>query len=321
MNREISVSSLQEFIDFLDQQSKLNNSFYFRGEERDFKQTKNTASGFRWMSENRLQYGEENTTFPRNYCDLLKMRQQFFSEIGYSLTKYEVENFIAYCQHHGLPTELLDISENPLVALYFACQNEDDGFVYCFDKVLFSTIPTQHSLIKDDISRQSFDLLGFGTNCFDKQVLIEGVKNVEKKKAGATITVSFTSVKELMIHELEKIDTSLKKLSTSELCQAFVKNISKVDSDILPYFLHKPSVKFDRMVNQQGLFVVQQYFLPDAYQKLLPSITIKIKEKYKARILEQLDYIGINQKFVYPDVDNIASYIKEKVAKSNNLVE
>ncbi len=61
--------------------------------------------------------------------------------------------------------------------------------------------------------------------------------------------------------------------------------------------------------------------MPDAYQKLLPSITIKIKEKYKARILEQLDYIGINQKFVYPDVDNIASYIKEKVAKSNNLVE
>ncbi|HEP1794216.1 TPA: FRG domain-containing protein [Streptococcus suis] len=321
MNREISVSSLQEFIDFLDQQSKLNNSFYFRGEERDFKQTKNTASGFRWMSENRLQYGEENTTFPRNYCDLLKMRQQFFSEIGYSLTKYEVENFIAYCQHHGLPTELLDISENPLVALYFACQNEDDGFVYCFDKVLFSTIPTQHSLIKDDISRQSFDLLGFGTNCFDKQVLIEGVKNVEKKKAGATITVSFTSVKELMIHELEKIDTPLKKLSTSEICQAFVENISKVDSDILPYFLHKPSVKFDRMVNQQGLFVVQQYFLPDVYQKLLPSITINIKEKDKVRIIEQLDYIGINQKFVYPDVDNIASYIKEKVAKSNNLVE
>ncbi|HEL1895246.1 TPA: FRG domain-containing protein [Streptococcus suis] len=204
MNREISVSSLQEFIDFLDQQSKLNNSFYFRGEERDFKQTKNTASGFRWMSENRLQYGEENTTFPRNYCDLLKMRQQFFSEIGYSLTKYEVENFIAYCQHHGLPTELLDISENPLVALYFACQNEDDGFVYCFDKFLFSTIPTQHSLIKDDISRQSFDLLGFGTNCLDKQDLIEDVKKIEKKNVNSTINCSFTSVKELMIQELKK---------------------------------------------------------------------------------------------------------------------
>ncbi|HFI0393689.1 TPA: FRG domain-containing protein [Streptococcus suis] len=321
MAREVSICSVQEFIDFLDQQSNLNNSFYFRGEEKDFKETKNTASGFRWISGNRLQYGEEKPSYPRSFGNLLKMRQQYFSEIGYSLTKYEVENFIAYCQHHGLPTELLDISENPLVALYFACQNKYDGFVYCFDKVLFTEIPAQYSLIKDDISGQSFDLFGFGTNCFDKQVLIEGVKKIEKKKTDATITVSFTSVKELMIHELKKIDSFSQKLSNSELCQAFVENISKVDSDILPYFLHKPSVKFDRMVNQQGLFVVQQYFLPDVYQKLLPSITIKIKEKYKVRILEQLDYIGINQKFIYPDADNIASYIKEKVAKSNNFVE
>ncbi|WP_202849919.1 hypothetical protein, partial [Streptococcus suis] len=115
----------------------------------------------------------------------------------------------------------------PLVALYFACQNEDDGFVYCFDKVLFSTIPTQHSLIKDDISRQSFDLLGFGTNCFDKQDLIEGVKKIEKKKVNSTINCSFTSVKELMIQELKKIDISSQKLSNSELCQSFLENLSQ----------------------------------------------------------------------------------------------
>ena len=39
-------------------------------------------------------------------------------------------------QHYGLPTRILDITANTLVALYFAVsENEDkDGVVYLFNK-------------------------------------------------------------------------------------------------------------------------------------------------------------------------------------------
>lgn len=41
---------------------------------------------------------------------------------------------LAYAQHYGLATRLLDWTKNPLVALYFAAESESskDGAVYCY---------------------------------------------------------------------------------------------------------------------------------------------------------------------------------------------
>lgn len=42
--------------------------------------------------------------------------------------------FLSLAQHRGVPTRLLDVTINPLVALYFACAaaSDSDGFVYFF---------------------------------------------------------------------------------------------------------------------------------------------------------------------------------------------
>ncbi|UTJ05588.1 FRG domain-containing protein [Arcobacter roscoffensis] len=54
-------------------------------------------------------------------------------------------------QHYGLPTRLLDVTRNPLIALYFACNNlaraEEDGLVYIFEENL------QHIFLNPDDKR------------------------------------------------------------------------------------------------------------------------------------------------------------------------
>lgn len=70
--------------------------------------------------------GEENEHLL--FRDMVAHEPQNFSECKSAL------DYLVQMQHYGLPTRLLDMTMNPLVALFFACEKEPnkDGIVYQF---------------------------------------------------------------------------------------------------------------------------------------------------------------------------------------------
>lgn len=127
MDKVITINSLAEYIDYISKHT--NNDFYFRGESCYF--DNRISSGLRNI--NYFDFGQDE----KDRTPFFYYIKEFYMEISNRLNTIDRNNFIAFAQHHGIPTNLLDVSKDPLVALYFACQDNVDsnyGYIYLFQK-------------------------------------------------------------------------------------------------------------------------------------------------------------------------------------------
>lgn len=353
--KEIIVRDLASYIRlFSDGKYK---NYFFRGEPTNYNET--VSSALR---------GEEKNSF-------IKMRNEFKKEVWHKLTSDERTYFTAFSQHHGIPTNLIDITTSPLIALFFACgdfknradENHDEqrGFVYLFEdnfvditnllaKIEDGNLLEFYAYNKDNIFVDMYKIFLE----FEQKKPFQFYNYIKKLNIDYHIYFGWKHKKNLIprrfipfdngqykrevykyIYEiigdneeyknfLRDIEKGLYEESYSVLfytlyLQRFLRNILEFKEpifwfNIMPNFKYAPILPFERGRNQQGLFIYQTYlnFVEQVYnaeilvqQKIWPDKIIVIENK--KLIHDELDFIGINEKFIYEDFDNIASYIKK----------
>ncbi|WP_188063774.1 FRG domain-containing protein [Sphingobium sp. KCTC 72723] len=196
-------------------------------------------------------------------------------------------------QHFGLRTCLMDVSRNPLAALYFAVEdgecNSDDG------SVLVSEVPEERIKYYDS----------------DSISCISNLANLSNEEKTTIENTSARTIKEL--HQLNSIDRLYQFIRSEK--PEFRPRIKKEDL-FKPYFVY-PKMNNKRIVAQSGAFIIfglNRSKGPD-YKKGITVQMAAIPSRSKSKIRDSLKRLGYDDSTLFPDIERSAKQIMKNYAQ------
>ena len=196
-------------------------------------------------------------------------------------------------QHFGMPTRLLDVTTNPLVSLYFACesseQSNEDGIVYIFPNMPVSW--SNDPLV--DLARD------FVYDYFPRKMWLDQMLDQSQKKYRNGSYRLMPDTIDSLLHYLTVPAFAVMPAKTNERIEA-------QDGAFFVFGMHFSNREVS--TNPGTIGRVYYNFEPieiDNVQQIWKKTeTLRIPAAAKKGILNQLDILGINERKLFPDLSH-----------------
>lgn len=222
-------------------------------------------------------------------------------------------------QHYGVPTRLLDVTTNALVALYFACEDKkrtDDGIVFViksneseikqFDSdviSILSSLPRFNYVEKEEMKRLA---IKYKTRLEQKEEIFTDYEITTENE----IIKEFNDQKIIkrLLHEIKKEKPAFENIINP--------------CDLLNNYFFIPRKNNARIIRQSGAFMMfglgnEEIQVDDYVNRVHDyvnrerSYKITIDGRSKENIINQLKSFGISKGTLHPELYKVAELIKE----------
>lgn len=278
------IESVTQFIDMIADIEKRSGSIHtFRG-QRDS----------RWLDNPGL-LRENSKLLSHEYSAIRDLHSIHPQEFQQDLNMFDR---LVRMQHYGLPTRLMDVSSNPLVALFFATEPYRSKLREVEGRVIVYDVPKAR--------RKYFD--SDSVSCVSN---LANLVDSEKKEL------------------LDNGDLDIEKFNTLLSCDRLTQFIRSEKpyfrplinpNDLIKGFYVTPKMQNSRIIAQHGAFIIFGLRVvrvqgPGRNSNTISRTMIDIPQSAKAPIRRELDGLGINGSTLFPELSHAASEIVRKYSQ------